>query len=108
MAKTLGFLRTLSAHGGRGPVVAYGTVAAIGDTGTFAIRLDSEGSVCMRNIETCVVTQIGTVAAIPTATGTSGQYVTVNIQRLGTLVATGHGNGTLDLQFWAVGGGGSV
>lgn len=107
MAHTLGYLRLNSAHGGRGPVMAYGTVAAIGDAGSFAVQLDSGGSRCLRDVTAAFLTQNGTVAAVPQATGSSNGYVTVDINRMGSFVLATPG-GTLDMNFVVFGGSGSL
>lgn len=107
MAKVISFTRLPSTSGGRGAVMAIGTAAALTDGGSFAVTLASAGSQVMRNIQAVVVTQIGTVAALPTATGSSSGYVTINVTRLGTFVNAAQG-GTIDLQFFAIGGGGSI
>ncbi len=95
-------------HGNGGLRMAVGTVAFIGDAGSFAITLGESGSVQMRNIVACMVSNLGSEAAMASAKGSSDGYVAVKVQRLGTLVAAGHANGTLDLQFVAFGYPGSL
>ncbi len=107
MAKTIGFAILHPTSGGRGPVMAYGTAAALSDGGSFAIDLDSAGSQILRNIQSVFVKQIGTIAAQIEGQGSSSGYVTVNVNRLGTFVLSTPG-GTVDIQFVAIGGGGSI
>lgn len=106
MAHTLA-IGKLVRYGPGSPKIAIGTVAAIGDAGSFAVTLDSAGSLQMRNIQVIQLTQLGTVAAQVTGSGSSDGYVAVNVNRLGTFVLATPG-GTVDLQYVAYGGAGSL
>lgn len=107
MAKTLAFGRLPGVQGGRGLLIAVGTIASASDAGSFAVQLDTAGSVVMRNVVTAHLTQMGTVAAQITGTGSTNGYVVLGINRLGTFVLATPG-GTVDLYFTVYGGGGSI
>lgn len=111
MAQTLGFGHLPSPHGGRGLIVAVGTVASIVDGGSFAVQLQTAGSNVLRNVLAPIVQVINSVygtAVVVEASGSSNGYITCELfdQGSGDGVAT-HA-GTVDLSFIAYGGGGSL
>lgn len=106
MANTLAVAQ-LPRRTGTGMKIAIGTVAAIGDSGSFSIVLDAAGSSHMANVLAVLVSQIGTVAALPSASGSSDGYIKVTINRLGTFVNAAPG-GTIDIAFVAYAQAGSL
>lgn len=110
MAQVIGFGHLPSPHGGRGLVVAVGTVADVVTAGSFAIQLTTGGSNVLRNVLAPVVqvskeTYGSAIVAI--ASGSSNGYITVTLWDSGSLVPSPHA-GTVDLSFIAFGGGGSI
>ncbi|MDO8623146.1 MAG: hypothetical protein Q7R52_02775 [archaeon] len=113
MATTLGFGIIPSVHGGRGLVIAYGTAAAIGDAGSFAINLQRAGSKVLRNVlapQVTVNNRLSGSQLVVEASGSSNGYIAINLWANGSSTA---GNiptagGTADLNFLVIGGGGSI
>lgn len=110
MAQVIGFGHLPSPHGGRGLVVAVGTVADVVTGGSFAIQLTTGGSQVLRNVlaPVCQVMKetYGTAVDV-VATGSSNGYISVTLWDSGSVVGGAH-SGTVDLSFIAFGGGGSI
>ncbi|MDP2672032.1 MAG: hypothetical protein Q8O68_00795 [Candidatus Daviesbacteria bacterium] len=110
MAKTLGFAHLPSPHGGRGGVMAWGTVASVVSGGSFAVSLDTGGSVQLRNVlapQVSVLNSVYGTAAVLEVVGSTNGYITVTIWDAGTGELAVNA-GTVDLNFLAIGGGGSI
>ena len=113
MATTLGFGIIPSAHGGRGILMAYGTAAAIGDGGSFAIDVGRAGSKALRNVMAPQVTvnnRLSGSQIVVEASGSTNGYIAIDMWANGS-TATGNvpaAGGTADLNFFALGGGGSI
>lgn len=111
MSNTLGFVRLRSATGGRGPVLAYGTVTSLVDGGSFSIQSQTAGSKVLRNVLAPIVSVISSTwgtAVQPEASGSSNGYIAVNLYNLGSGDGVAFRAGTVNLAFVALGGAGSV
>lgn len=111
MTQTLGFVRLRSAHGGRGPVLAYGTVTSVVNLGSFAIQSATGGSKVLRNVLAPIVSVIDSTfgtAVQPEASGSSNGYIAVELYNLGSGDGVALKGGTVNLAFIALGGAGSI
>ncbi len=111
MATTLGFGHIPSPHGGRGIIMAYGTVRDIVDGGSFSVQLQRAGSAVLRNVLAPQITVIDEVygsQVTAKASGSSNGYIAVKLWSVGTPIGFATHFGTVNLSFVAYGGGGSI
>jgi len=109
MAQTLGFAHLPGARGGRGLILAYGTVADVVTGGSWSATLS--GSLALQNIQAplhSVMSSVYGTAVQAEVTGSTGGYMTATLWDLGTGVDAKAHAGTVVLSWLAIGGLGSI